>query len=486
MPRLGDLPPEVILEILDNLPPRDQAAFTRASKWTNAITDRHIYQVNKKHGNSSAIQNALEKADVPALQKALFYGLDPNRREPRTQVTLLHQAVRCRPGYSGGRNPPSQETMSEIIQILLKAGADQRLKDEEHRTPFEIACIEENYGAALVLLDSEHSKVVLNQSAVNQTLHHVVEMLGNYTLPSVSWPLQLQEDYEDNLTVYRANQRELLRRVLSRPGVNVNCRRNHVYRYGPDGVKFTPLQAALTPRCTGGRGLIKPDIQVVRMLLEAGARPNATCPASGYNTLGMVVTNLADGCWGACDLSSLDSTAQVLPPEEIVDFIKLFILHGARPEAGGMEQCPFRRALEAATLHDKVTDRQAQERVLATIKAMLDAKQPDNPTEWLLKKVFLDNIVNETFSDRFYCSEWEGDLTCYTDMLGLFRLLRDYGIQAGGLWYLGDDNHETCMNHNIHQCLRRIASRVARTATGASMYMGWAKPWNPRTSTDRR
>ncbi|KAM7203422.1 hypothetical protein V8F20_004016 [Naviculisporaceae sp. PSN 640] len=481
MARLGNLPPELVLEILEHLSRKDQAAFARASKWTCSITDPFIYGRNKHHDNSSAIRTAIEKANIPALKKALLYDLDPNRREPGTQQTPLHQTTRCRPGYSGGRNPPSPETAKEMMQILLEAGADQNLKDKDHRTAFGIACFEENYGAALVLLDSQYSKIKLNQKDLNQTLHYAVQPLGNCVHAESCRYFDVLQDYKNNLTVYRANQRELLRRVLSMPGVDVNSRRNHPYQYRAQGTNFTPLHAALGPRHTGERGAIKPDIEVVKMLLEAGARPNATCCAKGYTPLGMVVRNLADGDWGAGFFSGLDPSNRVPTPEEVAEFTKLLILHGARLDVGGKRICPFSTALELA-ISSSSTNRQTQKRLNAPLRTMLDAKQPNNPVKRLVNQTFLDNIVDTVFESLLHFTERgllflgngsnRRDLTSYANMLNVFRMLRDYGAQAWGLMHLGDDNNQTCTNYNVHPFLRRVAS----LATGAE----WNYIWDGR------
>ena len=77
----------------------------------------------------------------------LTHGVDSNRIDPYYKISALHNAA-CSQEYS------DLESSKTIIKSLLKHGANKRLQDNEHKTPYDYA-VKCNNSAAMKLLTKD-------------------------------------------------------------------------------------------------------------------------------------------------------------------------------------------------------------------------------------------------------------------------------------------------------------------------------------------
>jgi ankyrin repeat protein len=73
---------------------------------------------------------AIIKNDITTVKKLLEKGVDPNFCEDKAGITPLHFAA--------------QNNTMEIVKLLIAAGADVTIKNEEGLTAFDIAVILKN------------------------------------------------------------------------------------------------------------------------------------------------------------------------------------------------------------------------------------------------------------------------------------------------------------------------------------------------------
>ncbi|KAM7203424.1 Ankyrin repeat-containing domain protein [Naviculisporaceae sp. PSN 640] len=374
---LTSLPTEMVEEVLSHLPLHDQATFARVSRFTFRNTVDYIYRTNRRLDDSSAIRRAVKLESVEGIRKALQQKLNVNAVDDTGQ-TALHHAIRCR------------RRLNDVIEALLEGGADPTLKEGVlNMTVFDSACFEEYYGAALILLDKQASGKInlrLNHRALNRALHHAVQPLGRDLSPDVYC------HYSANLAQYRANQRELVRRLLAMPGARVNGRMHPIYAndplYGLQGhVGPTLLHASFGIERDFGTegnyyGIRRPDIEIVRMLLAAGARPNATTGRA--RTPLDLVTDVAAYEWPPTE----DPAFGPLSERDLEDLVNLLVSYGARLDAFGPGM-PRYRYQSMMTIQYAATKAcmlqifqfpEAYARCLAVIRAMLKLKGPQRRT----------------------------------------------------------------------------------------------------------
>lgn len=214
----------------------------------------------------TALHTAAQKAIWEIVNLILDRGLvSPNNRDMYSR-TPLHCAF--------SRPSASPRPIGHIIARLLEAGADQTLKDRDWHTPFELSCKTQNHEAALALLNSSHSQLRLNRRSINRAFRYAIRPLNFFRTPEEQ--------------TYRNRQRKLVGALLELGGISINQRYHDIIE------DLTPLHAALRPQYLFNSFRI-PDVEVVRLLLAAGARPNSMT-RDGKTSLHLVIDIAVDLC----------------------------------------------------------------------------------------------------------------------------------------------------------------------------------------------
>ena len=262
--------------------------------------------------NTTALHTASKEGMIDMVNLILDRGLvSPDNRDIYSR-TPLHYAVQMGP-------------RGLAVARLLEAGADQTLKDSNWRTPLEVACMIGNYEAALMLLNSSHSRVRLNHRSINRIFRFAIMHFQFLDIPQGRgegchiFQHPPARDHRRKLKVVRA--------LLGMGGVEINQRSVNTGITGITG-GLTPLHLALLTTFAG-HGVELPDtVQLVRLLLEAGARPNSLTPG-GRSSLHLIIDH-AMGWTTNSDGSTARSARQ-----ELAAFVTLLISYGARLDVRG-------------------------------------------------------------------------------------------------------------------------------------------------------
>ncbi|KAK4212699.1 ankyrin repeat-containing domain protein [Rhypophila decipiens] len=438
------LPMELVEEIIGWLPVSGQATVSLVSRRFYSIAMSFMYRNNRRHDGSSALRESVILANIKGIERALEQGLDVNASGEDGR-TALHHAVMYRNGCTYGPGSP----LERILQLLLDSGANPTAKEASRyqASPFHFACQKENYAAALFFLQKQAAGEIdlkLNADAINRALREVVQPLGHWDTCGVSH--EIRDVYVQNIEYLRKNHRELVRQLLGMKGVRVNDHSSvgFCHAAGPGGMldynDVTLLHSALIPRRNHFIRVIKPDIEVVRLLLEAGARPNATTrDHSSWTTLNLVVKLVTRGL-GPSEKELVD----------LVDLVELLVAYGARLDTvGGRVRFgapdrtyPFFHAIYQAFWHCGWTNDFSK--LMAIIKAMLDC----NGRTRILPKGHMsraaDMLVELCEKDNdeiMVLAAWEcrhdGETTALRKAMAdaptpieLLRLLSDYGCES--------------------------------------------------------
>lgn len=242
-----------------------------------------------------ALLRAAQAGNVQQVRALLSLGASPSPRFPDGRTALHFCAI-----YDD----------AETAEALVKYGADVNAKDDKQRTPFRIAVSSQSFGMAALLMRMG--------SEVEKSIHLLLDTIRTGSGPgftdflaalSERWdesgPFMVHEaiEYEDNdalnallgggfdpnrrdacgiSPIHRAiiQRRKTAVEVLLRHGANTNDflppQTNVLLK--PDTIHWhrallpPMLDCGITPLGTAGRAMH--DIDMVRLLLEAGADPN--------------------------------------------------------------------------------------------------------------------------------------------------------------------------------------------------------------------
>lgn len=242
-----------------------------------------------------ALLRAAQAGNVQQVRALLSLGASPSPRFPDGRTALHFCAI-----YDD----------AETAEALVKYGADVNAKDDKQRTPFRIAVSSQSFGMAALLMRKG--------SEVEKSIHLLLDTIRTGSGPgfadflaalSERWdesgPFMVHEaiEYEDNdaldallgggfdpnrrdacgiSPIHRAiiQRRKTAVEVLLRHGANTNAflppQTQSLLK--PDTIHWhrallpPMLDCGITPLGTAGRAMH--DIDMVRLLLEAGADPN--------------------------------------------------------------------------------------------------------------------------------------------------------------------------------------------------------------------
>ncbi|KAM7189604.1 Ankyrin repeat-containing domain protein [Rhypophila sp. PSN 637] len=462
------VPMELVEEIIDWLPVSGQATVSLVSRRFYSIAMPFMYRHNRRHDGSSALGESVILANIEGIERALEQGLDVNARDEHGR-TVLHHAVTYKDGCTYRPGSP----LECILQLLLDSGANPTAKDLDHVRPFDLACQRENYAAALFFLQKQAAGEIdlkLNAAAVNRALHEAVQPLGHWD--TEGHDEGIRDVYEENIEYLRKNQRELVRQLLGMKGVRFNARLDQrLKRYtGPGPPRWvihcddiTLLHSALMPRPNFWISTITPDIEVVRLLLEAGTRPNA-CATTGddwpfWTPLHLVVK-----------LVTHAPSDFILSKKELVDLVELLVAYGARLDTvgGPHSTYPFFYAIKKAFYHCGYSEDYSM--LMAIIKAMLDCKGPKDRTKenprpaklGILPKGHMsraaDMLVELCEMDHHGAEMRNRDENKITEAvegavpIELLRLLSDYGCESKKLEFFLKNYREDSSEEDESDC----------------------------------
>jgi ankyrin repeat protein len=242
-----------------------------------------------------ALLRAAQAGNVQQVRALLSLGASPSPRLPDGRTALHFCAI-----YDD----------AETAEALVKYGADVNAKDDKQRTPFRIAVSSQSFGMAALL--------VRKGSEVEKSIHLLLDIIQTGSGPGFAdflaalrelWddagPFMVHEaiEYDDNAALgallgggFDPNRRDacgispIHRAIIQRRKTAVEV----LLRYGASSDDFLPpqtesllkpdtihwhrallppmLDCGITPLGTAGRAMH--DIDMVRVLLEAGADPN--------------------------------------------------------------------------------------------------------------------------------------------------------------------------------------------------------------------
>lgn len=246
-------------------------------------------------GEVPALLRAAQAGNVQQVRALLSLGASPSPRFPDGRTALHFCAI-----YDD----------AETAEALVKYGADVNAKDDKQRTHFRIAVSSQSFGMAALLMRMG--------SEVEKSIHLLLDTIRTGSGPgftdflaalSERWdesgPFMVHEaiEYEDNDALnallgggFDPNRRDacgispIHRAIIQRRKTSVEV----LLRHGANSNDFLPpqteaslkpdtihwhrallppmLDCGITPLGTAGRAMH--DIDMVRLLLEAGADPN--------------------------------------------------------------------------------------------------------------------------------------------------------------------------------------------------------------------
>jgi cytohesin len=181
----------------------------------------------------SKLLEATISGDVKSVKKLLKEGADPNVRDEKGR-TPLHHAVK--------------DNRLDIVKLLVESGADVNAPDNYGLTPLHYA-VHSGYEKLVDFL-LRHGADPNAKDIGGYTPLHISAFEGHPA--TIILPLELGDSSEEPETYMR------IAKLLIKSGADVNMKNN--------GGR-TPLHAAV----------LRNRIDIVRLLLESGADPNARC-----------------------------------------------------------------------------------------------------------------------------------------------------------------------------------------------------------------
>ena len=126
-----------LLEINDELIKRfNKAVINGNVSLVNKFLDDGV-QVDSEEFNDTPLRHAAMENRTDVTLLLLHRGADVNKRSGLTQSTALHMAA--------------QYNNTDVIEVLLKHGASTNIKDDEGRTPINLARAKNNEAAVRLL-----------------------------------------------------------------------------------------------------------------------------------------------------------------------------------------------------------------------------------------------------------------------------------------------------------------------------------------------
>jgi ankyrin repeat protein len=151
-----------------DLPQHQEPVAAEATVADSTSTATAEVGVNKRAVSMQEMRSTL-KSGKPALQKLINEGADINAKDPRTGLTLLHEAA-------------SEGNISRV-QALHEVGADMNVQNNQGATALHMASRVGHIKAAQKLVDLGVKTDVKNQQGL--TAHAVAHANGNKPIAAI-------------------------------------------------------------------------------------------------------------------------------------------------------------------------------------------------------------------------------------------------------------------------------------------------------------
>lgn len=145
--------------------------------------------INKFSGEYGVLDQAITFGSVSMLKLLIRLGADVNACDSKFKMTALHNAANVQHLNFGNKYFKDR---LEKIKVLMDAGADLNVKDQEGWTPLHYAMSENNWDMITFLLN--HPQYRLETEKKETEVHSELDVIG-FAIKNVStsFALQLQE-----------------------------------------------------------------------------------------------------------------------------------------------------------------------------------------------------------------------------------------------------------------------------------------------------